>query len=244
MRIDFVTLFPEMFASPFSASIVKRAIDKGILDLHFTNFRDFSFNKHHHVDDSPFGGGAGMVLKPEPLFRAIRHIKANTASLAEKRRILIMDPSGTRFSQEKAKELAQYQQLIFICGHYEGFDARIYELADEAISVGDFVLTGGELPAMVITDAVSRMLPGVLGDEESATTDSFYDGLLGFPQYTRPRDFEGRLVPETLLSGDHEKIRIWRKEKSLLATKKYRPDLLEKKELSTEERQFLLHHSY
>ena len=239
MRIDMVTIFPEMFAGPFGDSITKRAVDKGILDIHFTNFRDFAEDKHHHVDDSPFGGGAGMVLKPEPMYKAVRDVLARTAEYAANRRILIMDPSGPTFNQEKAKELAAYDQLVFICGHYEGFDARIYKLADEAISIGDFVLTGGELPAMVITDAVSRMLPGVLGHEESAPTDSFYEGLLEFPQYTRPREFEGMEVPEVLLNGDHAKIRQWRREQSLLVTKKYRPDLLAKADLTDKDRQFL-----
>ncbi|MGN0950050.1 MAG: tRNA (guanosine(37)-N1)-methyltransferase TrmD [Mitsuokella sp.] len=239
MRIDMVTLFPEMFAGPFGDSITKRAVENGILDIHFTNFRDFSFDKHKHVDDSPFGGGAGMVLKPEPMYRAVRDVLARTEEFAGNRRVLIMDPSGPVFTQEKAKELAKYDQLVFICGHYEGFDARIYPLADEAISIGDFVLTGGELPAMVITDAVSRMLPGVLGDEDSAPTDSFYDGLLEFPQYTRPREFEGMAVPEVLLSGDHAKIREWRRKESLRMTKEKRPDLLEKKELSEKDKEFL-----
>ena len=239
MRIDMVTIFPEMFAGPFGDSITKRAVDKGILDIHFTNFRDFAEDKHHHVDDSPFGGGAGMVLKPEPMYKAVRDVLARTIEYAENRRVLIMDPSGPTFNQAKAKELAQYDQLVFICGHYEGFDARIYKLADEAISIGDFVLTGGELPAMVITDAVSRMLPGVLGHEESAPTDSFYEGLLEFPQYTRPREFEGMEVPEVLLNGDHAKIRQWRREQSLLVTQKYRPDLLAKADLTDKERRFL-----
>jgi tRNA (guanine37-N1)-methyltransferase len=228
-----------MFAGPFGDSITKRAVDKGILDIHFTNFRDFAEDKHHHVDDSPFGGGAGMVLKPEPMYKAVRDVLARTAEYAANRRVLIMDPSGPTFNQEKAKELAAYDQLVFICGHYEGFDARIYKLADEAISIGDFVLTGGELPAMVITDAVSRMLPGVLGHEESAPTDSFYEGLLEFPQYTRPREFEGMEVPEVLLNGDHAKIRQWRREQSLLVTQKYRPDLLAKADLTDKDRQFL-----
>ncbi|WP_294157020.1 tRNA (guanosine(37)-N1)-methyltransferase TrmD [uncultured Selenomonas sp.] len=239
MRIDVITIFPEMFAGPFGASITKRAVEKGILDIHLTNFRDFSFDKHHHVDDSPFGGGAGMVLKPEPMYRAVRDVLANSQAFDGKRRVLIMDPSGATFTQAKAKELATYEQLVFICGHYEGFDARIYCLADEAISIGDFVLTGGELPAMVITDAVSRMLPGVLGDEESAPTDSFYDGLLGFPQYTRPREFEGKVVPDVLISGDHAKIRAWRRQQALLATKRYRPDLLAKATLSEKEQAWL-----
>ena len=239
MRIDMVTIFPEMFAGPFGDSITKRAVDNGILDIHFTNFRDYTEDKHHHVDDTPFGGGAGMVIKPEPMYKAVRDVLAKTEEFAANRRVLIMDPSGPTFTQAKAKELAGYDQLVFICGHYEGFDARIYKLADEAISIGDFILTGGELPAMVITDAVSRMLPGVLGAPDSAPTDSFYDGLLEFPQYTRPREFEGMAVPEVLLSGNHEKIRQWRREQSLLVTKKYRPDLLEKAELSEKDRIFL-----
>ena len=242
MRIDMVTIFPEMFSGPFGDSITKRAVDNGILDIHFTNFRDFAEDKHHHVDDSPFGGGAGMVLKPEPMYKAVRDVLARTEEYAANRRVLIMDPSGPTFNQDKAKELAGYDQLIFICGHYEGFDARIYKLADEAISIGDFVLTGGELPAMVITDAVSRMLPGVLGHEDSAPTDSFYEGLLEFPQYTRPREFEGMEVPEVLLNGDHAKIRKWRREQSLLVTQKYRPDLLEKADLNDKDRQFLAEH--
>lgn len=239
MRIDMVTIFPEMFAGPFGDSITKRAVDNGILDIHFTNFRDYAEDKHHHVDDTPFGGGAGMVIKPEPMYKAVRDVLAKTDAFAGNRRVLIMDPSGPTFTQEKAKELAGYDQLVFICGHYEGFDARIYKLADEAISIGDFILTGGELPAMVITDAVSRMLPGVLGAPDSAPTDSFYEGLLEFPQYTRPRNFEGMEVPEVLLSGNHANIRKWRRQQSLLVTKKYRPDLLEKAELSEMDRQFL-----
>ena len=240
MRIDMVTLFPEMFAGPFGDSIIKRAVDSGILDIHYTNFRDYSFDKHKHVDDSPFGGGAGMVLKPEPLFRAVRAVKEATMELAGRRRVLLMDPSGRTFTQEKAKELAGYGQLIFICGHYEGFDARITErLADESISIGDYVLTGGELPAMVITDAVARMLPGVLGDADSAPTDSFYEGLLEFPQYTRPREFEGMEVPEILLSGDHAKIALWRRRQSLRLTLEHRPDLLEKVHLSAADMLFL-----
>ncbi len=241
MRIDMVTLFPEMFSGPFGESITKRAIDNGILDIHYTNFRDFSLDKHRHVDDAPFGGGAGMVLKPEPMYFAVRDLLSRTEAYAENRRILIMDPSGTIFSQQKAKELAAYRQLIFICGHYEGFDARIYNLADERLSIGDFVLTGGELPAMVVTDAVSRMLPGVLGDDDSAPTDSFYDGLLGFPQYTRPREFEGNAVPDILLSGDHAKIRTWRREAALKTTKAHRPDLLAHAALTEKDKEFLRH---
>ena len=185
MRIDILSLFPAMFDGPFGDSITKRAIENGIIDIHITNPRDYTDDKHHQVDDSPFGGGSGMVMKPEPMFRAVNDVLAKTN--IKNRRILLMSPTGKTFTQEKAKELASYDQLIFICGHYEGFDARIVEhIPDEEISIGDYVLTGGELPAMVIVDAVSRMLPGVLGSEESAPTDSFYDGLLESPQYTRP----------------------------------------------------------
>ena len=201
MLIDVITLFPEMFSGPFGDSIIKRAVDNGILEINFTQLRDFSFDKHKHVDDSPFGGGSGMVLKPEPMYRAVRHVLASHENLH--RRIIITDPAGETFNQGKAKELATYERLIFICGHYEGFDARIYDLADELISIGDYVLTGGELPAMVI-----------------------FDGILSYPQYTRPRDFEGKLVPEVLLSGNHAEIRKWRMEKALEITKLRRPDLL------------------
>ncbi len=238
MRIDIVTLFPEMFGGPFGDSIIKRAIDREILDIGFTQLRDFAYDKHHQVDDSPFGGGSGMVLKPEPVFRAVRSITEQKT--CGRRRVLLMDPAGAVFTQQKAKELAEYDQLVFICGHYEGYDARITEhLADEALSIGDYVLTGGELPAMVIIDAVARMLPEVLGSEESAPTDSFYEGILEHPQYTRPREFEGLSVPEVLFSGDHARIRCWRREQALRVTRERRPDLLEKAELSEEDKAFL-----
>lgn len=224
MLIDIITLFPEMFAGVFGESILKRAIDKKILEVRFTQLRDFAFDKHRHVDDSPFGGGAGMVLKPEPVYRAVRDVLSKSENF--RRKIIIADPAGEIFTQAKAKELAALEQIIFICGHYEGFDARIYDLADELISIGDYVLTGGELPAMVIVDAVARMLPNVLGSEESAATDSFFDGKLGFPQYTRPRDFEGKLVPEVLLSGNHAEIKKWRETQALNLTRRRRPDLI------------------
>ena len=223
MLVDIITLFPEMFGA-FSDSIIKRAVDNGILKINFTQLRDFAFDKHRQVDDSPFGGGSGMVLKPEPMYRAVRHVLASNENLT--RKIIITDPAGKTFTQAKAKELATYERLIFICGHYEGFDARIYDLADEIISIGDYVLTGGELPAMVIVDSVARMLPGVLGASDSALTDSFFDGILSFPQYTRPRDFEGKIVPEVLLSGNHAEIKNWRMEQDLKITKTNRPDLL------------------
>lgn len=238
MRIDFVSLFPSMFLGPFDDSILRRARDNGILDIHILNPRDFAFDRHKHVDDSPFGGGSGMVLKPEPIFRAMRFLFGTTHF--ERRRVLLMSPDGEVFTQNKAKELSAYDQLIFLCGHYEGFDARITELADEVLSIGDYVLTGGELPAMVMVDAVARMLPGVLGSEESAPTDSFYHGLLEYPQYTRPRDYHGKVVPEVLFSGDHAKIASWRRQESLRLTFERRPDLLEKAELSQEDRDFLI----
>ena len=238
MRIDILSLFPAMFAGPFGDSITKRAIAKGILNIHIMNPRDFAEGKHKQMDDTPYGGGSGMVIKPEPMFKAVRFIKETTNY--QKRRVLLMSPEGAVFNQAKAKELAEYDQLIFICGHYEGFDARITEnLADEIISIGDFVLTGVELPAMMITDAVSRMLPEVLGSSESASTDSFYNGLLEHPQYTKPREFEGMKVPDVLVSGDHAKIAQWRREKSLEVTLKNRPDLLEKAQLSEKDRSYL-----
>ena len=237
MRIDILSLFP-MFDGPFGDSIIKRAVENGILDINITNPRDFAHGKHQQVDDTPFGGGSGMVMKPEPVFRAVKHVKLHTQY--ENRRALLLSPEGQVFTQSKARELAQLDQLILICGHYEGFDARISEnLADEIISIGDYVLTGGELPAMIITDAVARMLPGVLGSEESAPTDSFYNGLLEHPQYTRPRDFEGLTVPEVLLSGDHARIAKWRRQKSLEITLRNRPDLLEVAELADEDRKYI-----
>ncbi len=227
-----------MFDGPFGDSIIKRAVDNGILEIHITNPRDFTYDKHNKVDDSPFGGGSGMVMKPEPVFRAARSVIESTN--INNRRVLLMSPAGKTFTQEKAKELAEYDQLIIICGHYEGFDARIAEhIPDEEISIGDYVLTGGELPAMVIVDSVARMIPGVLGSEESAPTDSFYDGLLEFPQYTRPRDYHGMTVPEILISGDHAKIDEWRRNESLRITFEKRPELLEKAKLTEKDKVFL-----
>ena len=225
MLIDIITLFPEMFGGVFGESIIKRAIEKNILEIRFTQLRDFAFDKHRQVDDSPFGGGAGMVLKPEPVYRAVRDVLSKSDENSS-RKIIITDPGGKVFTQANAKEFAALDQIILVCGHYEGFDARIYDLADELISIGDYVLTGGELPAMVIVDTVARMLPNVLGSAESATTDSFFDGLLGFPQYTRPREFEGKIVPEVLLSGNHAKIKKWREEQALNLTRTRRPDLI------------------
>ncbi len=214
---------------------MKRAQEKKLLTIETVNPRDFAQDKHQMVDDYPFGGGAGMVLKPEPMFAAVESLKTSG-----KKRVLLMCPSGQPFTQEKAKELAQYDELIFLCGHYEGFDARITDnLVDEAISIGDYVLTGGEIPAMVVIDAVARMLNGVLGSGESAIGDSFYNGLLEYPQYTRPREFRGMSVPEILLSGDHAKIKKWRHNESLKKTFLNRPDLLEKTTLSADDKKYL-----
>jgi len=238
MQIDIISLFPEMFAGPFGCSIMKRALDAELLFIRVTNPRDFALDKHHIVDDYPFGGGSGMIMKVEPLFRAVEHVVA--ANNISNRRIVLMCPGGSRFDQQKAKELAMYQQLILVCGHYEGIDHRVSKhLVDEVLSIGDFVLTGGELPAMMIADAVSRMLPGVLGAVDAAEHDSFFDGLLEYPQYTRPREFAGWTVPDILLSGDHAKIAQWRRKQSLHNTLKLRPDLLVDRKLDAQDEKLM-----
>ncbi|WP_425060821.1 tRNA (guanine-N(1)-)-methyltransferase [Sporomusa carbonis] len=238
MRIDIISLFPEMFAGPLGHSILKRAQDSGLISVYVTNPRDFTYDKHHIVDDYPFGGGSGMVMKPEPVFRAVESVINAGNSL--NCRIILMCPGGQAFDQAKARELAGYEQLILICGHYEGIDDRIRQyVVHEAISIGDYVLTGGELPAMVVTDAVARMIPGVLGADDGAQYDSFYNGLLEYPQYTRPREFNGWEVPEVLLSGDHAKIARWRRKESLKATLERRPDLISKVELSSLDQKLL-----
>jgi len=237
MKIDILTLFPDMFTGVFQESILKKASERGLVSFRVTNFRDFADNKHRKVDDYPYGGGAGMVLMPQPLFDAVDHVKAQTASDA---RVILMTPQGERFTQKKAEELAKEEHLIFICGHYEGYDERIREhLATDEISIGDFVLTGGELAAMVIIDSVVRLLPGVLGNEASPVTDSFSTGLLEHPQYTRPANFRGMKVPEVLLSGNHARIEAWRKKESLRRTLERRPDLLENYALDEEEKALL-----
>jgi tRNA (guanine37-N1)-methyltransferase len=241
MRIDVLTLFPEMFTGVFNASILGKAQDKGILSLSTVNFREFSGNKHNTVDDTPYGGGGGMVLKAEPIFGAVEHLLAQKAEQEIEPRIILMCPQGTPFNQQIAKELSAESHLIFICGHYEGYDERIRDhLITDELSVGDYILTGGELPAMVVIDAVARLLPGVLGNDQSAITDSFSDGLLEYPHYTRPAEFRGWQVPDALLSGHHAEIVKWRRRESLKRTLERRPELLEQAELSLEERKWLI----
>lgn len=227
MKIDILTLFPEMFA-PLEYSIVGKAKEKGLLDINYHNFRD-NAEKARHVDDELYGGGQGMLLRAQPIFDTIDKIDA------KKPRVILLDPAGRTFDQSYAEELAQEDELIFICGHYEGYDERIKTLVTDEISLGDFVLTGGELAAMTIVDATVRLIPNVLGKEASHQDDSFSSGLLEFPQYTRPYDFRGMKVPDVLMSGHHENIRKWRIEQSLRKTLERRPDLLEDHALTKEE---------
>jgi tRNA (guanine37-N1)-methyltransferase len=221
MKIDVLTLFPAMFAGPLDESIVKRAREAKLLDLKIHNLRDWTHDRHKTVDDKPFGGGPGMLLKVEPLFEAIESLQR------EKTKVILLSPSGRKLTQEIARELSQSEDLLLVCGSYEGFDERVREaLADDELSIGDYVLTNGALPAMVVIDAVARLLPGVLGDDESSCDESFSAGLLEYPQYTRPAEFRGMKVPEVLLSGNHAGIEKWRREQAKLRTEKQRPDLL------------------
>ncbi|MDQ0876466.1 tRNA (guanine37-N1)-methyltransferase [Paenibacillus sp. V4I3] len=243
MRIDVLTLFPEMFEGVFSSSILGKAHDKGIVALNTVNFRDYSNNKHNTVDDYPYGGGGGMVLKPEPIFAAVENLPIHQEDGQDpvKPRVILMCPQGETFTQKKAEELSNEQHLVFICGHYEGYDERIRQyLVTDELSIGDYVLTGGELPAMVVIDSVVRLLPGVLGNEMSAVTDSFSTGLLEYPHYTRPAKFRNWDVPEMLLSGHHENVKRWRRKESLFRTLERRPDLLEGRELSKEEKAWVV----
>jgi tRNA (guanine37-N1)-methyltransferase len=237
MDILVLTLFPEMFEGPMNSSILKKAREKGIIKFEAMDFRPYATSKHKNVDDIPYGGGAGMVLKPEPIFSAIEDRLGPAEQIQAK--VLLMSPQGTPFSQKKARELARENQLVFICGHYEGFDERIRSLADEELSIGDYVLTGGELPAMVMIDAICRLIPGVLGEEASHAQDSFSEGLLEHPHYTRPRSFRNMEVPEVLLNGNHELIRRWRRKEALRRTWLRRRELLAKVELSSEDQRFL-----
>lgn len=237
MRIDVLTLFPEMFHGVFGASILGKARDKGIVTLNAVNFRDYANNKHNTVDDYPYGGGGGMVLKPEPLFAAVEDLMPEGG---ERPRVILLCPQGEPYTQKKAEELSKQEHLVFVCGHYEGYDERIRQhLVTDEISLGDYVLTGGELPAMVMIDSVVRLLPGVLGNENSAVTDSFSTGLLEHPHYTRPAVFRDWEVPEVLLSGHHANVEVWRRQQSILRTLERRPELLETADLTKKERQWL-----
>jgi len=221
VKIDVLTLFPAMFAGPLDESIIKRAREAGLLDLKIHQLRDYTHDRHKTVDDRPFGGGPGMLLKPEPLFEAIEDLRRKST------RVILLSPAGRKFDQAIARELAGQKHLLLVTGHYEGFDERVREkLADDELSIGDYVLTNGALPAMVVIDAVTRLLPGVLGDDESSRDESFSAGLLEYPQYTRPAEFRGMKVPGMLLSGNHAEIKKWRAEQAKLRTKWQRPDLL------------------
>lgn len=221
MNIHYLTLFPEMYEGVLNSSILKRAKDKGIVDYNLINFRDYSNSKHNKVDDYPYGGGAGMVLKPEPVFEAMDDLGADNA------RVILLCPQGAPFNQKMAEDLSTEEDIVFICGHYEGYDERIRTLVTDEVSIGDYVLTGGELASMTMTDAIVRLIPDVIGKQESHEQDSFSTGLLEHPHYTRPREYRGMKVPEVLLSGDHKKIEEWRREESLKRTRERRPDLLE-----------------
>ncbi len=221
MKIDVLTLFPAMFAGPLDESIIMRARKKGLLDLKIHQLRDWTHDRHKTVDDKPFGGGPGMLMKVEPLFEAVESLQRPET------KVILLSPSGRKFSQQIARELSQEKDLLLVTGHYEGFDERVREsLADDELSIGDYVLTNGALPAMVVIDAVARLLPGVLGDDDSSRDESFSHGLLEYPQYTRPSEFRGMKVPEVLLNGNHAEIEKWRREEAKLRTEKQRPDLL------------------
>jgi tRNA (guanine37-N1)-methyltransferase len=221
MKIDVLTLFPAMFAGPLDESIIKRARQAGLLDLQLWNLRDWAHDRHKTVDDRPFGGGPGMLLKPEPIFEAVEQLAT------EKTHVVLLSPSGRTFNQAIARDMTQHDHLLLVTGHYEGFDERIREhLADDELSIGDYVLTNGALPAMVVIDTVARLIPGVLGHDESAADESFSTGMLEYPHYTRPAEFRGMKVPEVLLSGNHAEIAKWRGEQAHLRTRQRRPDLL------------------
>lgn len=232
MKVDILTIFPNMFDS-LNQSIVGKAQEKGLLELHTHDFRENASNKQRHVDDMPYGGGQGMLLMPQPIYDTMDNIPHENA------RVILLDPAGKRYNQKMAEELAQEEHLIFICGHYEGYDERIKDLVTDEISLGDFVLTGGEVAATVIVDSVVRLLPGALGKAASHEDDSFSSGLLEYPQYTRPEDFRGKKVPSVLMSGHHENIRKWRLTESLKKTLARRPDLLEQYETNAEEEEIL-----
>lgn len=238
MKIDILSLFPEFVQAFFDQSIIKRALDAGRMEMAVTNPRDYTMYRHRQVDDTIYGGGAGMLMMCQPIFDAVHHVLPEKGT---RDRVIFLSPAGKTFNQEKAKELYRdYDHLVLICGHYEGVDHRVEEyLADELISIGDYVLTGGELGAMVISDAVARMIPGVLGDAGSATTDSFYEPILEYPQYTKPADYNGWKVPEVLLSGHHANIARWRRKEALRRTLECRPDLLSGLKMTAEDKKSL-----
>lgn len=233
MRVDILTLFPEMFQGPLNESLLKKAQEKGLLSLNIINLRDFTTDKHKTADDTPYGGGAGMVMKAEPIAKALSNVPSPEA------KVILMCPTGQLLTQEKIKELAGEEHLIIICGHYEGIDERVREMVDEEISIGDYVLTGGEIPAMVLVNAIARHIPGVVKEEESVRKDSFYEGLLDYPSYTKPEEFEGKKVPEVLLSGHHAEIEKWRRKQALRRTLERRPDILSRADLTDQDRKLL-----
>lgn len=237
MKFYILTLFPEMIMQGLSASIIGRATEKGFLSIEAINIRDFTTDKHGKVDDYPYGGGAGMVMQAQPIYDAWKSV---TERVGKPVRTVYLTPQGRTFCQKDAKAFAQEENLILLCGHYEGVDERILEeIVTDYVSIGDFVLTGGELPAMVMTDAIARMVPGVLSNKESGETESFENGLLEYPQYSRPEEWNGRRVPAILLSGNHAKVEEWRREQSLLRTQKYRPDMLQTAPLTEKDKAFL-----
>lgn len=237
MRFDIMTLFPEMIMNGLGTSITGRAMDKGILDIHAWNIRDYAFNKHNSVDDYPYGGGAGMLMQAEPVYQTYKAICEDAQVSDEKRpRVIYLSPQGQTFHQQMAEELAKEEHLILLCGHYEGIDERVLEeIVTDYVSIGDYVLTGGELPAMIMIDAISRMIPGVLHNDTSAEFESFQDSLLEYPHYSRPEVWHDKQVPPILLSGHHANVEKWRREQSVIRTAKWRPDLLEKAELTDKE---------
>ena len=237
MRIDVLTLFPRMFEGPLGESIIGKAREKGLLEINVSNFRDYSDNKHQTVDDYPYGGGAGMLLKVQPVYDNIKAIEA--AAPETKKRVILLDPAGKPFDQKMAEEFSTEEHLVFICGHYEGYDERIRSLVTDEVSLGDYVLTGGELGAMVMIDATVRLLPEVLGNQTSAQTDSHSTGLLEHPQYTRPAEFKGMKVPEVLMNGNHKLIEQWQLKESLRRTFQRRPDMLENYPLTAEMQKLL-----
>ncbi len=235
MEIKIFSLFPEMFQGPLTTSLIGKALEKNLLKIYVINFRDYAANKFKHVDDTPYGGGVGMLLQPQPIVDALR----DNISADQDVPIILVSPQGKVFTQADANRLAAHDQLAFVCGHYEGFDERIRDYVTDEYSIGDYVLTGGELPAMVMIDAIARLQPGVIKEKASFEDDSFYNGLLEYPQYTKPRVFEGKEVPEVLLSGHHENIAKWQKKEALRRTLQRRPDLLEAYELSDQEKKLL-----